>query len=337
MGVTTLDCRVDGASIDTDGGPASWRFNTTIAGLEQADSILLVGTNPRIEAPIINARIRKVWLTKKIKIQVIGEKIDLNYPYEYLGAGAESLNSYKSAGERPAIILGMGALQRADGAAILALARSKAVVNDGWNGFNVLHTAASRVGSLMLGFTPPKGEKNCDWKAIKAVWLHGVDSAVVNEHIVPKDAFVIYQGHHGDAGAARADVIFPGCAYTEKNATYVNTEGRVQLARAAVTPLGQAKEDWKIIRAFSEVVGKPLSYNTLADLRAALIKDYPDFAHIDDIAPAKWNDFGKAGKCDDAPFKNTLPGYYQTDVISRASVTMAECVEEFINKDKAAA
>jgi NADH-quinone oxidoreductase subunit G len=209
-------------------------------------------------------------------------------------------------------------------------------VNEGWNGFNVLHTAAGRMGALMLGFVPPKGETNCDWSTAKAVWLHGVDSDVVNTHIVPKDAFVIYQGHHGDAGAARADVILPGCAYTEKNATYVNTEGRVQLARAAVTPLGQAKEDWKIIRALSEVVGKPLSYNTLAELRAQLVNDYPDFAYIDDMAPAKWSDFGKAGKVDTAPFKKTLGGYYQTDVISRASVTMAECVEEF-GKGKAQA
>jgi len=337
MGVTTLDCRVDGASIDTDAPACGWRFNTTIAGLEQADSILLVGTNPRIEAPIINARIRKVWLNKKIKIQVIGERIDLNYPYEYLGTGPDSLEKYQPSGERPAIIVGMGALQRADGAAVLALAASKAVVNDNWNGFNVLHTAASRVGSLMLGFTPPKGEKNCDWGTVKAVWLHGVDSDVVNTHIVPKNAFVIYQGHHGDAGVSRADVIFPGCAYTEKNATYVNTEGRVQLARAAVTPLGQAKEDWKIIRAFSEVLNKPLAFNTLAELRAQLVRDYPDLAYIDDIAPSKWVVPGKAGKLDAAPFKNALGGYYQTDVISRASVTMAACVEEFTQKPEKAA
>ncbi|NBX65726.1 MAG: NADH-quinone oxidoreductase subunit G [Proteobacteria bacterium] len=325
LGSNMLECRVDGAAIDVS-APASWRFNTTIAGLEQADAVVLVGCNPRTEAPLINARIRKVWYNKRVPVYVIGQKIDLNYPYTYLGAGVDALEKLSIKAERPAMILGTAALQRADASAVLAAVRAKAVVNEGWNGFNYLHTAAGRMGALMLGFTPPQGQFS--WQGIKAVWLNNVDTDVVKS--IPADAFVIYQGHHGDAGAARADVIFPAATYTEKNATYVNTEGRVQQTRQATSPVGQAKEDWKIIRAFSEVIGKPLSFNTLADLRAAMAKDVPAFGAVDAITPVAWSDFGKAGTLDAKPFGTAVANYYQTCVISRASVTMAQCTEAFV-------
>jgi NADH-quinone oxidoreductase subunit G len=210
--------------------------------------------------------------------------------------------------------------------AVLALARAKAVVNDTWNGFNFLHTAANRMGALMLGFTPPQGQFS--FNGIKAVWLQGVDTFVVNA--LPQDAFVIYQGHHGDVGAARADVIFPGCTYTEKNATYVNTEGRVQQTRQATSPVGDAKEDWKIIRAFSEVLGKPLAFNTLSDLRAAMVRDVPALDAVDAITPVEWSDFGHEGVTDAAPFGLAIANYYQTCPISRASVVMAECTDAFV-------
>lgn len=325
LGSNMLDCRIDGADLDVS-QPCGYRFNTTIAGLEQADAIVLVGTNPRTEAPIINARIRKVWLARRVPVYVIGPKLELNYPYTHLGTGADALVKLDIKAERPALILGMAALARPDGSAVLALARKKAVVNEGWNGFNVLHTAAGRMGALMVGFTPPQGHFNPE--GIKALWLHGVDAPFVGD--LPDDMFVIYQGHHGDAGAARADVILPGVAYTEKNATYVNTEGRVQQARQATSPLGQAKEDWKIIRALSEVVGKPLPFNTLSDLRALLAKEHPAFAEVDAIARAPWAAFGHEGPVDAAPFDVAVGNYYQTDVISRASVTMAECAQAFL-------
>ncbi|MBU6234791.1 MAG: NADH-quinone oxidoreductase subunit NuoG [Alphaproteobacteria bacterium] len=326
LGSNMLDCRVDGAAIDVS-APASWRFNTTIAGLEQADAIVLVATNPRTEAPLINARIRKCWYNKRTPVYVIGPKLNLNYPYTHLGTGADALEKLDIKAERPALILGAAALQRPDAAAILAAASAKAVVNENWNGFNFLHTAAGRMGALMLGFTPPQGQFST--QGIKALWLLGVDSQSVNTHVIPRDAFVIYQGHHGDAGAARADVIFPAAAYTEKNATYVNTEGRVQQARQATSPVGHAKEDWKIIRAFSEVIGKPLAFNTLADLRAAMVKDVPALGNIDAITPVAWATFGKAGTIEAKPFGTAIANYYQTCPISRASVTMAECTEAF--------
>ena len=327
LGSNMMDCRVDGAQIDVSNA-AGYRFNTTIAGLEQADAIILVGTNPRTEAPMVNARIRKAWLNKRTPVYVIGERLDLNYPYTYLGAGPESLDKMDIKAERPALILGMSALRNADGPAILALARKKAVVRDDWNGFNLLHTAAGRMGALMVGFTPPQGQFSM--KGIKAWYLLGVDSQEVNDHMIDKDAFVIYQGHHGDAGAQRADVIFPGVAYPEKNALYVNTEGRVQMAYQATTPLGQAKEDWKILRALSEVIGNPLPYNTQSELRTRLAKEFPAFAKIGDITPVAWGDFGKAGEIKTKAFGTVVQNYYQTDPISRASVTMAECVEAFV-------
>jgi NADH-quinone oxidoreductase subunit G len=231
--------------------------------------------------------------------------------------------------ERPALILGMGAMRSADGQAIQALARKKAVVNDNWNGFNVLHTAAGRVGALMVGFTPPKGQFSME--GIKAWYLLGVDSAEVNQHMIKSDAFVIYQGHHGDAGAQRADVIFPGCAYPEKNALYVNTEGRVQMAYQATSPLGQAKEDWKILRALSEVIGNPLPYNTQSELRTRLAREFPAFAKIGEIAPAAWAEFGEPGDIKAQAFMPAVRNYYQTDPISRASVTMAECKALFVS------
>jgi len=327
VGSTMLDCRVDGANFDVS-NPAGYRFNTTIAGLEQADAIILVGTNPRTEAPIINARIRKTWLAKRIPVYVIGEQMDLNYPTQYLGADLSALETMDIKAEKPAMIVGMGAFMNGDGHAAHALARSKAVVSDAWNGFNVLHTAGGRMGALMVGFVPPQGQFNMD--GVKAYFLHGVDTAFVG--MIPQDAFVIYQGHHGDAGASRADVIFPGLAYTEKNALYANTEGRVQMARAATTPLGQAKEDWKILRAFSEVLGNPLPYNTHAELRARLAKEFPAFGQINYIWPAAWGEFGKTGTVKAAKLASPIRNYYQADPISRASVTMAQCVDEFLNE-----
>jgi len=332
LGSNMLDCRVDGAELD--GAQAcGYRFNTTIAGLEQADAIILVGTNPRVDAPMINARIRKSWVNKRVPVYVIGAKLDLNYPYTYLGEGPDALASLNVVAERPALILGMSALARPDGAAILALARSKAVVNDTWNGFNVLHTAAGRMGALMLGFTPPAAGSSgghFNLQGLKLLWLHGVDVPFVAD--LPRDLFVVYQGHHGDIGATRADVVLPGVAYTEKNALYVNTEGRVQQARQAVSPLGQAKEDWKIIRALSEAIGKPLAFNTQSELRAQLVKEYPAFASIDAIAPAPWAPFGQQGAVGSAPFQLANKNYYQTDPISRASATMAECASAFVFK-----
>lgn len=343
LGSRHLDCRQDGASFDTR-SPAGWRFNTTIAGIEKADAILMIGTNPRHEAPLVNARIRKRWRKLDLPIGVIGEKVDLTYPYTYLGAGPQSLKDLGSFGEKlkraknPMLILGMGALARADGAAIHQRAREIAdefgLIKDGWNGFNVLHTAAARVGGLEIGFVPGEGGlatygilEACKRGEIDILFNLGADEIAAEEL---GRAFVIYQGHHGDMGAHRADVILPGAAYTEKNALYVNTEGRVQAAKQATFPLGQAKEDWKILRALSAHLGQTLPYETQGEIRKALVALNPIFAKIDEVVPATWTSFGVAGALGDAAFANPIKNYYMTDPISRASATMAKCTEDIL-------
>ena len=235
------------------------------------------------------------------------------------------------------IVVGLGALARTDGAAVLGTARDLAegfgMVRGGWNGFNVLHTAAARVAGLDLGLVPGKGGKDVAGilKAatagnIELVYLLGADEIDMTRL---GDAFVVYQGHHGDAGARRADVVLPGAAYTEKNAVYANTEGRVQQTRLAVFPPGEAREDWKIVRALSAALGKPLPYDTLAEVRTRMGEIAPHFHHVDDVAPAAWGKFGASGKMRRAAFASPVANFYMTDPISRASHTMAECTEAF--------
>ena len=347
LGSTNIDCRQDGAALDAV-SRASYLFNSTIAGIEQADALLIIGSNPRTEAPILNARIRKRYLKGGFPVGVVGPAVDLTYKTQNLGNGADVLAQIASGAhafaatlknaKKPMLIIGQGALARADGAAILGAARQIAdacgLVKDGWNGFNVLHTAAARVGGLDLGFVPGVGGKDVrgilDGAAkgeIEVVYLLGADE--IDSNKLGK-AFVIYQGHHGDRGAHRADVILPGAAYTEKDGLYVNTEGRVQAALRAVFPPGQAREDWTIIRALSESLGKTLPFDNLAQLRARLRDAAPVFAKIDQIQPATWGAFGSASAVSATAFEYPVKNYYMTDPISRASRTMARCTEDFV-------
>jgi NADH-quinone oxidoreductase subunit G len=348
LGVANLDCRQDGAKIDP-ANRASWLFNSTVQGIEDADAILLIGANPRWESPVLNARIRKRFRAGGVKIAAIGPQLDLRYKYEYLGAGPTTLADVASGknaffetlknAAKPMLIVGMGALARADGAAVLALAGELAakagVVKDGWNGFNVLNTAAGRVGALELGFVPGANGRDvagivdgAGKGEIDVVYLLGADE--IDTSKLGK-AFVIYQGHHGDKGAHRADLVLPGAAYTEKNATYVNIEGRAQHARIAVFPPGEAKEDWKILRALSDALGAKLPYDTLSQLRARLAKASPVFAEIETAHPAaELGALGKAGAVDPAAFVSPIDNYYMTDPISRASATMAECTRVYV-------
>jgi NADH-quinone oxidoreductase subunit G len=343
LGSTNLDCRQDGAKLPAE--RAGYLFNTTIAGIDQADVVLFVGSNPRAEAPLINARFRKRYLLGGFKAAAIGPMLDLTFPVIQLGEGPEVLADLADgnhtwietlkAAKFPMIVVGQGALAREDGAAVLALAYKLAdaagVVREGWNGFNILHTAAARVGGLELGFVPGVGGRDvadilagAEAGAIEVVYLLGADE--IDTSKLGK-AFVIYQGHHGDAGAARADVVLPGAAYTEKNGTYVNTEGRVQLGRLATFPPGEAREDWKILRALSEPLGHKLPYDNLAQLRQRLIEVNPRFAHVDDVVPADWVAFGVAGPTGSGPFVYPVDNYYMTDAVSRSSPTMAACTE----------
>ena len=341
LGSPNVDCRQDGAKID--GPRGSYIFNAGVRGIDQADAILLIGTNPRLEAPVLNARIRKRYLHGRCPIGSIGTADDLTYPIERLGAGPATLrelvdgklgffDKLKDA-KHPLIVVGMGALAREDGAAVLAIvselvAKLNAVRED-WNGFAVLHTAAARVGGLDLGLVPGEGGRDvagildgCQRKEIEAVFLLAADE--IDTTKLGK-AFVIYQGHHGDAGAHRADVILPGAAYTEKPGIYVNTEGRVQVGRRAGYPPGDAREDWAILRALSERLGKTLPYDTLHQVRSRLVAVNKVFAAIDQQAAGAWGPVGEPGATADAPLKSSVANFYMTCPISRASRTMADC------------
>jgi NADH-quinone oxidoreductase subunit G len=341
LGVKNIDARIDGTKLDPSHGRASYLFNATIGGIDSADAVLIIGSNPRKEAPVLNARIRKRWLKSKLPVAVIGEHADLTYDYEYLGAGVQSLNSLM-AGEAkfldtlktakaPLIIIGQGALTRADGAALLGLAAKLAASLDqteGWTSLSVLHTAASRVGALDIGFVPAEGGLDVagmlEPGAVDVLFSHGAD-----EVTVPAGAFVVYIGTHGDKGAQRADVVLPGAAYTEKSATYVNTEGRVQLANRAAFPPGDAREDWAIVRALSDVLGKRLPFGSLSELRRGLYTAYPHLAVIGGIAPSEAGVVAKlaslAGSVDVTSFQSAIVDFYLTNPIARASKTMATC------------
>ncbi len=343
LGVKNLDCRQDGTALGA-GPRESWLFNSTLAGIEDADVVLLVGTNPRLEAPVFNARLRKQWLAGKMRVGVIGEQADLTYGYDYLGAGAQTLAGLAKgksefvkalkAAERPAIIVGQGALTAPEGAAVLktlaGLAKSFNLVREGWNGWNVLHSAAARVGGLDLGFLPGEGGKTAlemvKPGALDVLFLLGADEIEASA----SGAFTVYLGSHGDRGAHKADVILPGAAYTEKNGLYVNTEGRVQMGERAVFPKGEAREDWAVLRALSERLDAKLPYDSLDQLRAKLFADHPTFGQID-YAPGSTPTvfdvagLGAAGDLSDQPFRSAVDAFHLTNPIARASVTMAEC------------
>jgi len=344
LGAASLDCRQDGAKLDPS-CRAGYLFNTTIAGIENADVCLLVGADPRWEAPLVNARMRKRHLQGGFRIAAIGPALDLTFPVEMLGNDGSLLNALV-AGEHswaaalrtaksPMIVVGQGALARSDGARVLGVARQIAdscgLVRDDWNGFNVLHSAAARVGGLDIGFVPEAGGPNVDGIVagcrsghIEVLYLLGADEIDCSDL---GSAFVIYQGHHGDAGARRADVVLPGCAYTEKDGTYVNTEGRVQLARRAVFPPGEAREDWRILRALSAALGRPLAFDTLRELRRRMWDAHPVLTESDVVTRSPWKVFGESGPVAPGPFEYPIKDFYRTDPISRASETMAQCSE----------
>ncbi|MCX5493157.1 NADH-quinone oxidoreductase subunit NuoG [Kaistia dalseonensis] len=346
LGSSNFDIRQDGAALDPALGRASYIFNPTIAGIEQADLILIVGANPRKEASVLNARIRKRWRAGGVKIGVIGEQVDLTYPHDYLGAGTETLADIAAgkfafgealaAAKRPIVIVGQGALSGADGRAVLATAAAIAAApgrDEGWNGLAVLHNAASRVGGLDIGFVPASGGLDtagmvaaAGQGALDVLFLLGADEIDTS---ALGSSFVVYIGTHGDAGAHRADVILPAAAYTEKSGTYVNLEGRVQLSNRAAFPPGDAREDWAILRALSDVLGHRLPFDSLGELRKALYGAYPHLARIDAVQPGAFADVAalaaSAGSLGKTAFVNPINDFYLTNPIARASAIMAEC------------
>ncbi len=342
LGSVNIDARQDGVALDPKFGRASYIFNPTIEGIEQADAILIVGSNPRFEASVLNARILKRQRQGGLQIGLIGEQADLRYAYNYLGAGSDTLAQVASGkdkffdvlknAQRPLILIGQGALTGETGEAVLAqaaaLANAVGAVSEEWNGFAVLHTAAARVGALDLGFVPGEGgAKAADMVGqMDVLFLAGADELDLSNK---GSSFVVYIGTHGDAGAHAADVILPGSTYTEKSGTYVNTEGRVQLANRAGFAPGEAKEDWAILRALSDILGAKLPFDSLAQLRAALYADYPHMAQIDAVAAGQVADIAalgaKAAAVKGVAFASPVTDFYLTNPIARASAVMAEC------------
>ncbi|MGR6328092.1 NADH-quinone oxidoreductase subunit NuoG [Sphingomonas sp. XXL09] len=333
LGSTKLEGRQTGMDYDVS-SLAAVNFNTTIAGVEQADVILLVGTNLRWEAPLINTRIRKA-IKKGAKVFAIGPETELTYKAEWLGTDLSLLGGLPEAAAKaftdakaPMVIVGGGALKGGHGAA-LAFAKQYNLVRtlengSAWNGFNVVHMAASRMGGLMLGYAQQGGI--ADVADAGVTFFLGADEVDFTKF----GGFKVYVGHHGDAGAHHADVILPGSTYAEKSGTWVNTEGRVQRGERAVFAPGDAREDWTIFRALSEVLGATLPFDSLAGLREAMATEVPALRHPG-LATFEWNPPAL-----DATGQGDLAGYpikdfYLTNAICRASPTMQRCSAELVH------
>ncbi|KAF5372588.1 hypothetical protein D9758_005166 [Tetrapyrgos nigripes] len=330
---------------------SNYLFNCTIPGIEEADAILLVGTNPRHEAAVLNSRIRKSWLHTGLEVGLIGERVDTAYGYDYIGQDVKALadfiagkgefaEKFKKA-KKPLIIVGSAVAEHADGAAVYNQLAKYVEVNKDvlmtpeWQGFTVLQRVASRPAAYDIGFVPSKKAS-----ATKPKFIYLLNADEIDPKSIPENAFVVYQGHHGDLGAQLADVCLPGAAYTEKSTTWVNAEGRSQLGRAAVPPPGASREDWKIIRALSEIVGQPLPYDSVVELRDRMWEISPTLVRYDMTEPTS-SELSLAGlmavekktagaKVTGAAFQKPIANFYQTDPISRASVIMAQCTKSFL-------
>lgn len=344
----------------TDGSGTDLRsnylLNSKIVGVEEADWILLIGTNPRFEAPLFNARIRKAYVHNETNVALIGPKVNLTYDYTHLGdtpnvlekllSGSHEFSRTLASAKRPMIVVGAQQLSRSDGAALLALAQQlaqklavKTESGTDWKVLNVLHQVASQVAALDLGYHPGVAEIRNN--PPRVLFLLGADEGAITREDLPKETFVIYQGHHGDLGASMADAVLPAAAYTEKQASYVNTEGRAQQTLVAVTPPGLAREDWKIIRALSEILGHKLPYDTLNEVRQRLEEVSPNLTRYGEAEDANYfkqaSELAKlAGtKLDNKPLdvkQKELEDFYMTDPISRASSTMAKCVQAVLKQ-----
>jgi len=329
---------------------SNYLLNTGIAGVEEADFVLLIGANPRFDSPVFNARLRKCWIHNELDLALVGPKVDLTYDYDHLGdstevlaqlaAGTHPYSARLAAAKAPVVIVGSEALQRADGGAVMrhtqqiaAKLRASSGCGSDWAVLNVLHRVASQVAALDLGYKP--GVDAVREAKPKVLWLLGADAGAVSREELPSDCFVIYQGHHGDAGAAMADCVLPGAAYTEKQGTYVNMEGRAQQTFPALSPPGEARVDWKIIRVISEVLDEKLPYDKISELRARMGEVAPNLVRYGNLEQANY--FAQSLELaasastplSDQPIdvsKKVLEEFYQTDPISRASPTMAKCV-----------
>ena len=334
LGSNRYDCRQDGAALPA-GNRSGYVGNARIEDIDASRAILIVGSNPRLEAPVLNSRIRKAWINGA-DVAVVGAPVDLTYEHHHLGTGPKALQGesrskivdYMKAKENPLIILGLGALTRADGAAVLG--HAMAMAGEIGAKLLVLHTAAGRVGAMDVGFTCEGGLKSA-LPGAKLVFNLGAD-----EIDMPDGAFVVYQGSHGDRGAHRADVILPGAAYTEQSGIYVNTEGRPQRADRAGFPPGDAREDWAVLRALSAELGKTLPFDSLSQLRAGLFEAHPHLSALDQVPVNDWTPVA-AGAMTEAPFASAVTDHYLVNPVARASEVMAEQSRLAVERNRALA
>ena len=331
-GSTLLEGRQTGMDYDVS-SLAAVNFNTTIAGIEEADALLIIGANVRWEAPLVNTRIRKA-VRRGAQVFAIGPEVDLTYRVEWLGNDLALLGDLPTAvreafagAARPAVIVGGGALKAGALGAALALVDPLGLIRDGWNGFNVLHMAASRMGGLMLGYAQPGGIADLVAAAPGLVFFLGADEVDFGRFA---SATKVYVGHHGDRGAHHADIILPAASYVEKSGTYVNLEGRVQIGQKAVFAPGEAREDWKIFRALSDVLGTPLPFDTLDALRTAMIADVPALGRENELAAFPWNPPSLPATAA-GPVAYPITDFYLTNAICRASPTMQRCSAEIVH------
>jgi len=330
MGSDLLEGRETGLTYDTS-SLAAVNFNTTIAGIEHADAILIVGSNVRWEAPLVNTRIRKA-VKRGARVFAIGPQVDLTYNLTWLGNDLgllgklpkDVIDAFASA-QRPAVIVGGGALAAGQGAA-QALVDTLGLIKDGWNGFNVLHISAARMGGLMLGYAQPNGMADIAAAKPKLTFLLGADDVKAD---AIEGSFKVYVGHHGDKGAALADVVLPAASYAEKPGTYVNLEGRVQRGDRAVFPPGDAREDWAIFRALSDVLGCTLPFDTFDAVRAAMVAEVPALGQLG-LAKYDWKLPKLAAKAS-GEIAYPIKDFYLTNAIARASATMQRCSAELLH------
>jgi len=333
LGSSLLEGRQTGLAYDVT-NLAAVNFNSTIAGIETADAILIVGSNLRWEAPLVNTRIRKA-IKRGAKVFAIGAETDLTYKVEWLGNDLSLLASLPktvteafAGAQRPAVIVGGGALKAGQGAS-LSLVKTLGLIKDGWNGYNALHFSASRMGGLMLGYAQPGGIADIVAAAPKLTFFLGADEVDFGKFA---DSFNVYVGHHGDKGAHAADVILPGAAFTEKSGTYVNLEGRVQRGDLAVFPPGDAREDWTIFRALSAAIGTPLPFDTLGQLRAEMAAEVPALG-VEGLASFDWAPPKLAAEAS-GEIGYPIKDFYLTNAICRASPTMERCSVELVHGEQ---
>ena len=349
LGSNYFDCRYDNVQF-IENQRASYLFNSSIQEIDNADAILLIGTNPRWEACVLNARIRKAYINNDCKIGLIGKKLDLTYKYEHLSDSIEHINDLLNNNspfsevlknsKKSLIIIGNSAINYRDGKEVLnvcsEIAKKYNVANNNFNGFNILQQDISKVGAVDIGFYNHDFAQNFDQniknhinKFNPVVFLLSADEI---NHSILEGAFIVYLGHHGDDLAQLADIVLPSPAYTEKSSTYMNMEGRVLQTTRCYHPLGVSKEEWKIFRALSNNFSQKLKFNNLSELRNEISNLFPVFKEINYLPPSSKLDFGSSTKIEDRVLEYNIKNFYMTDVISRASITMANCTREILNK-----